>query len=97
MTPLERPAGMPGGHDRRAKPPSWNSSAVRRRIAPLDKALTAIARAAQEGGDGSVGPAGNVGGYNNFWLDRGSAYAYRSTGSAGRRSSSDPADGPRPR
>ena len=25
------------------------------------------------GGDGSSGPAGNVGGYNTFWLDRGSA------------------------
>ena len=26
-----------------------------------------------EGGDGSRGPAGNVGGYNTFWIDRGSA------------------------
>src|SRR5207245_240588 len=27
------------------------------------------------GGDGSVGPAGNVGGYNTFWLDPGSRYS----------------------
>jgi hypothetical protein len=27
-----------------------------------------------KGGDGSVGPAGNVGGYNSFWIDRGSHY-----------------------
>ena len=25
------------------------------------------------GGDGSTGPAGNVGGYNSFWIDRGNA------------------------
>src|SRR5207248_3516229 len=27
-----------------------------------------------KGGDGSPGPYGNVGGYNNFWLDPGSHY-----------------------
>jgi hypothetical protein len=27
------------------------------------------------GGDGSAGPAGNVGGYNNFWIDAGSRYS----------------------
>jgi hypothetical protein len=27
-----------------------------------------------KGGDGSAGPAGNVGGYNTFWLDPGSSY-----------------------
>src|SRR5690349_18076474 len=26
------------------------------------------------GGDGSIGPAGNVGGYNTFWLDPGSHF-----------------------
>src|SRR5215468_1162172 len=26
------------------------------------------------GGDGSTGAAGNVGGYNNFWIDNGSEY-----------------------
>lgn len=28
-----------------------------------------------QGGDGSRGPAGNVGGYNAFWIDNGEAYA----------------------
>src|SRR5213079_3390181 len=27
-----------------------------------------------KGGDGTPGPYGNVGGYNNFWLDPGSRY-----------------------
>src|SRR6185436_10702312 len=27
------------------------------------------------GGDGSVGAAGNVGGYNSFWIDSGSRYS----------------------
>jgi len=26
------------------------------------------------GGDGSTGAAGNVGGYNNFWIDSGTQY-----------------------
>ena len=38
------------------------------------------------GGDGSAGAAGNVGGYNTFWIDRGPV-CFRSTASGGRRSS----------
>ena len=44
--------------------PQRDESARRRRS-------TAIATAPPKGGDGSVGAAGNVGGYNNFWIDPG--------------------------
>ena len=72
LTPLERPNGM---------------SAVlsREEVAKLEGAAAAIValgarpssgeRAAPpKGGDGSRGAAGNVGGYNSFWLDPGSTF-----------------------
>ncbi len=40
----------------------------------MEKSLAASnpdREAPPEGGDGSPGPGGNVGGYNNFWIDRG--------------------------
>src|SRR5439155_18754411 len=49
-------------------------------------------KAPPAGGDGSPGPYGNVGGYNNFWLDPGSHY----TSIDGRKRASlviDPPDG----
>src|SRR5439155_2596672 len=49
-------------------------------------------KAPPAGGDGSPGPYGNVGGYNNFWLDPGSQY----TAIDGRKRASlviDPPDG----
>jgi hypothetical protein len=55
---------------------------------PLDGDRTAPPR----GGDGSLGAAGNVGGYNSFWLDGGSSYTMVN----GERRTSlivDPADG----
>ena len=44
----------------------------RRRIARRDRRST-NRTAPPNGGDGSTGAAGNVGGYNTFWLDRGDA------------------------
>ena len=53
----------------------------------MEKAIADRARAAgrgrairtaprrRKGGDGSTGAAGNVGGYNNFWLDPGERVA----------------------
>ena len=38
------------------------------------KPITGERTAPPKGGDGSTGAAGGVGGYNNFWLDAGSAY-----------------------
>jgi len=40
----------------------------------LNAPIDANRAAPPSGGDGSPGPYGNVGGYNNFWLDPGSRY-----------------------
>ena len=39
-----------------------------------DRPIEANRAAPPKGGDGSKGPAGNVGGYNTFWLDTGSSF-----------------------
>jgi hypothetical protein len=72
LTPLERPAG--------AQPVLSDEE-----VAKLEKAVATRVQAGNlpskgdrpappRGGDGSTGAAGNVGGYNTFWLDPGSAY-----------------------
>jgi hypothetical protein len=72
LTPVERPAGM-------------NATLAREEVAKLEKTVATVLalgarpisgdRAAPPaGGDGSRGAAGNVGGYNSFWLDPGSRY-----------------------
>ena len=72
LTPLERPNGM-------------NAVLSREEVAKLEGAAAAVValssrpssgeRAAPpKGGDGSRGAAGNVGGYNSFWLDPGSTF-----------------------
>ena len=72
LTPLERPNGM-------------NAVLSREEVAKLEGAVAAVValgarpssgeRAAPpKGGDGSRGAAGNVGGYNSFWLDPGSTF-----------------------
>src|SRR4051812_30916324 len=73
MTPLERPANTPAvmSDEEAAKREAQEAA----RNAALDKAVDANRPAPPKGGDGSVGAAGNVGGYNNFWLDRGNAYS----------------------
>jgi hypothetical protein len=72
MTPMERTAGMPAVmSDEEAARREKEEQA---RNAALDKSIAGDRTAPPKGGDGSVGAAGNVGGYNNFWLDRGSQY-----------------------
>jgi hypothetical protein len=72
LTPLERPANM-------------NATITREELAKIEKAVAAQLAAGDQpirgeraappkGGDGSAGAAGNVGGYNTFWLDPGSTY-----------------------
>src|SRR5580693_5794764 len=58
LTPIERVAG--------AQPTLTPEEAAK-----LEKLAAALKK---QGDDGSVGPAGNVGGYNTFWLDPGSSY-----------------------
>jgi len=73
MTPLERPANTPAVMSDEEAARLEKAEAARN--ASLDKSLAADRAAPPKGGDGSVGAAGNVGGYNNFWLDRGGAYS----------------------
>jgi hypothetical protein len=73
ITPLERPD--------RAKPVLTKEEADRLEKGLADRAKKLDAPsdpdrpAPPKGGDGSTGPAGNVGGYNNFWLDPGDRVA----------------------
>jgi hypothetical protein len=90
LTPLERPAGLP------AVLSDEEAARLERRVADQENKARASIRGDREappkGGDGSLGPAGNVGGYNTFWLDRGT---HCSTVDGQKRSSIvvDPSDG----
>jgi hypothetical protein len=90
LTPLERPAGLPAvlTDEQAAKLERQAQAAAQVGALPIDGNRSAPPK----GGDGSVGPAGNVGGYNTFWLDRGTHY---STVDGQKRSSIiiDPPDG----
>jgi hypothetical protein len=72
LTPVERPNGVPAV--------LTDEEAVKREkqaVATEQAGAVAIdgnRSAPPKGGDGSVGPAGNVGGYNSFWIDRGHEY-----------------------
>ena len=72
LTPLERRAGTPLVlTDEAAKKLEQQvASQSEKANAPIDANRTAP----PSGGDGSPGPYGNVGGYNNFWLDPGSRF-----------------------
>jgi hypothetical protein len=72
LTPLERRAGTPLIlTDEAAKKLEQQVAAQSEKLnAPID----ANRAAPPSGGDGSPGPYGNVGGYNNFWLDPGSRF-----------------------
>jgi hypothetical protein len=73
LTPIERPAQAAGKEvltdAEAAAVENEEKARVERRAQPSrgDRA------APPSGGDGSAGAAGGVGGYNNFWIDRGSS------------------------
>jgi hypothetical protein len=72
LTPLERRAGTP------LVLTDEQAAKMEKDVAQRSDALAAPVQADRaappKGGDGSPGPYGNVGGYNNFWLDPGSHY-----------------------
>jgi hypothetical protein len=72
LTPLERPTGMAAvlSDEEAAKLEKQAAERVETGAAPIKGDRPAPPK----GGDGSPGPAGNVGGYNTFWLDQGSRY-----------------------
>ena len=72
LTPVERTAGSPLVlTDEDAK--KLEQQAAARKVSG-DAQLKGDRPAPPVGGDGSAGPAGNVGGYNSFWIDAGSQY-----------------------
>ena len=72
LTPLERPAGMKAVLSREEAARIEKTIAARQEAA--GQPIQGDRQAPPKGGDGSTGPAGGVGGYNNFWLDPGSSY-----------------------
>src|SRR5215510_2347908 len=72
MTPLERAQGTPlvMTREEAARFEKERADRVKRLALPSngDRAAPPV------GGDGSTGAAGNVGGYNNFWIDSGTEY-----------------------
>jgi hypothetical protein len=72
MTPLER---APGASLVMTKE---EAAALERqraeRVLRLSRPSNGDRNAPPVGGDGSIGAAGNVGGYNNFWVDNGTEY-----------------------
>jgi len=72
ITPIERPAGakLVLTPEEAAKMENDVAAAKERG----DQTIDADRSAPPKGGDGSKGAAGNVGGYNTFWLDPGSSF-----------------------
>ena len=72
LTPLERPAGTPlvMTKEEAAKLEKQTTDRIERAALPSKGDRPAPPK----GGDGSIGAAGNVGGYNNFWIDSGTQY-----------------------
>src|SRR5438093_10184162 len=72
LTPLERPAGAKAVLT--AEEAAKLEKAVEAGKEAAGRAISGDRTAPPKGGDGSTGPAGGVGGYNNFWLDPGSSF-----------------------
>src|SRR5438093_3408294 len=72
LTPLERPAGAKAVLT--AEDAAKFEKGVAAQWEAAGRPITSERSAPPKGGDGSTGPAGGVGGYNNFWLDPGSSF-----------------------
>jgi hypothetical protein len=72
LTPVERPNGLPATLTDVEAAKLEKQAANRREL--LSQPSKGDRGAPPVGGDGSIGAAGNVGGYNNFWIDAGSSY-----------------------
>ena len=70
ITPLERPFGAPAVYTKEEAKKRETAAALQREKG--DEAIKGEHKAPPKGGDGSIGAAGNVGGYNSGWLDPGS-------------------------
>lgn len=74
LTPLERPEALGTSLTMTTDQARKLELQVASRRALLDRPSDANRAAPPIGGDGSAGAAGNVGGYNNFWIDNGNSY-----------------------
>src|SRR5258706_9727236 len=72
LTPVEREKASPLVLTEQQAKTLEQQVAARKR--QQDAAIAGDRNAPPAGGDGSVGAAGNVGGYNSFWIDSGSQY-----------------------
>ena len=72
MTPVERARGAAATMTPEQASRLENATALRKENA--DQSIKGERKAPPVGGDGSVGAAGNVGGYNQFWLDPGTKF-----------------------
>jgi len=72
VTPIERPAGQKATLTKEEA--AKLEQEIASRNAASQQSISGDRKAPPKGGDGSAGPAGNVGGYNTFWLDPGSTY-----------------------
>ena len=73
LTPVERPNGLTSAVYTDAEVKKLEQQAATRKEFG-DRAIKGDREAPPKGGDGSAGAAGNVGGYNSFWIDAGSSY-----------------------
>jgi hypothetical protein len=73
ITPVERPRGAPAVYSKEQARKLEMAAAKARQQG--DQAIEGNRTAPPKGGDGSPGPAGNVGGYNSGWLDPGSVFS----------------------
>ncbi|HUR32621.1 MAG TPA: hypothetical protein VM032_02430 [Vicinamibacterales bacterium] len=74
LTPLERPAAFGDQLNMTEQQARQLEGAVAARKERASLPDRGDRPAPPIGGDGSTGAAGNVGGYNNFWVDNGTAY-----------------------
>ena len=73
LTPVERANGLPAVLTDEQALKGEHQAVAREQAGAV--AIDGNRSAPPKGGDGSVGPAGNVGGYNSFWIDRGNEYS----------------------
>ena len=80
LTPLERAEGHAARHVQGTKSRT-REKGFADRVERLAQTSDPNRPAPPKGGDGSTGAAGNVGGYNNFWIDPGRSRRASSTAS----------------
>jgi hypothetical protein len=92
LTPLQRPVALGDKESLTPAEAARIEQEEKARMAAANRVSDPDRAAPPEGGDGSEGAAGNVGGYNAFWIDRGTG-AFEIDGSYRTSIIVDPADG----